>query len=93
MVVKSGRYGNFTACSNFPTCKNILKEGGAKAEPEKTGEKCDKCGGGEMVIRIGRFGKFIACSRYPECKNTKKIAGEFKPTEDDNKKDSAPSES
>ena len=25
MVVKSGRYGNFTACSNFPDCKNIYQ--------------------------------------------------------------------
>ena len=73
MVVKSGRYGNFTACSNFPACKNILKEGGPKEEPEKTGEQCDKCGEGEMVIRTGRYGKFIACSLYPKCKNTKKI--------------------
>ena len=73
MVVKSGRYGNFTACSNFPDCKNILKEGKTKEEPEKTGEKCDKCGEGEMVIRTGHYGKFSACNRYPRCKNTKKI--------------------
>ncbi len=73
MIVRMGRYGKFIACSNFPTCKNILKEKKEGAEPEKTGEKCDKCGEGEMVIRIGRFGKFIACSRYPKCKNTKKI--------------------
>ncbi|KKT82696.1 MAG: DNA topoisomerase I [Candidatus Yanofskybacteria bacterium RIFCSPHIGHO2_02_FULL_44_12b] len=74
MVVKMGRYGKFTACSNFPTCKNILKDNKSAVEPEKTGEKCDKCGEGEMVVRTGRFGKFIACSRYPKCKNTKKIA-------------------
>ena len=44
-----------------------------KIEVEKTGEKCDKCGEGEMVIRTGKFGKFIACSNYPKCRNTKKI--------------------
>lgn len=83
MIIKMGRYGKFTACSNFPTCKNILKKDSLNggAEPEKTGEKCDKCEEGEMVIRTGRFGKFIACSRYPKCKNTKKINPE-------NKKDS-----
>lgn len=73
MVIKMGRYGRFTACSNFPTCKNIIKA--PKEEPEKTGETCEKCGG-EMVIRSGRFGKFIACSNYPKCKNTKKIPKE-----------------
>lgn len=76
MVVKMGRFGKFIACSNFPTCKNILKEDKEKEEPEKTGEKCDKCGVGEMVIRKGRFGKFIACSNFPKCKNTKKIPKE-----------------
>jgi DNA topoisomerase-1 len=71
MIIKRGRFGKFIACSNFPDCKNIVKE--AKKEPEKTGDKCEKCATGEMVIRHGRFGKFIACSNYPECKNTKKI--------------------
>ena len=73
MVVKSGRYGNFTACSNFPECKNILKENKSSAPVERTGEKCDKCGEGEMVIRSGQYGKFKACSSFPKCRNTKKI--------------------
>lgn len=37
---------------------------------EKTGEKCPKCGKGDLIIRVGRFGKFIACSNFPECKHT-----------------------
>lgn len=73
MVVKSGRYGNFTACSNFPDCKNILKENKQATPVERTGEKCDKCGEGEMVIRSGQYGKFKACSNFPKCRNTKKI--------------------
>ena len=73
MVVKSGRYGNFTACSNFPDCKNILKDKKTGSPPEKTGEKCDKCEEGEMVIRNGQYGKFKACSSFPKCRNTKKI--------------------
>ena len=73
MIVRTGRYGEFTACSNFPNCKNILKDNKERVAPEKTGEKCDKCNEGEMVIREGKFGKFKACSRYPQCKNTKKI--------------------
>lgn len=70
MVIKMGRYGRFTACSNFPTCKNIIKK--EKEAPQPSGEKCDKCGG-DMVIRAGRFGKFLACGNYPKCKNTKKM--------------------
>ncbi len=70
MVVKRGRFGKFIACSNFPKCKNVLKE--EKAPPEKTGEKCPE-DGGELVMRHGRFGKFIACSNYPKCKYTRKI--------------------
>ncbi|OGN01528.1 MAG: hypothetical protein A3B91_00125 [Candidatus Yanofskybacteria bacterium RIFCSPHIGHO2_02_FULL_41_29] len=73
MVIKVGRYGNFTACSNFPECKNILKDKKTGPPPEKTGEKCDKCGEGEFLIRDGKFGKFKACSRYPQCKNTRKM--------------------
>ncbi len=42
---------------------------------EKTGEKCEKCGG-DMIIKIGRFGKFIACSNYPDCKNNKPLKEE-----------------
>lgn len=38
-----------------------------KVEVEATGEKCSKCGEGEVVVRIGKFGRFLACSRYPEC--------------------------
>ena len=73
MVTRTGRYGEFTGCSNYPNCKNILKKEGDKTPPEKTGEKCDKCGEGEMVIRNGQYGKFKACSKFPKCRNTKKI--------------------
>jgi len=73
MVVKRGRFGKFIACSNFPTCRNILKE--PKKEPEKTGEICPD-DGGELVYREGRFGKFIACSNFPKCKYTRKIKKE-----------------
>ncbi len=75
MVVKFGRFGKFLACAGYPECKTtkqIGKNGAvSSSEPEKTGEKCDKCKTGDMIIRSGRFGRFIACSSYPECKNTK----------------------
>jgi DNA topoisomerase-1 len=72
MVVKRGRFGKFIACSNFPTCKNILKEKKEKAEAEKVGRLCPK-DGGELVHRASRFGKFIACANFPKCRYTEKI--------------------
>ncbi len=82
MIIKTGRFGKFAACPNYPECKNtkpIDKNGNpvVKTETpvEPTGEKCEKCGA-DMVYRIGRYGKFIACSNYPKCKNSKQIANE-----------------
>jgi DNA topoisomerase-1 len=73
MVVKRGRFGKFIACSNFPTCKNVLK---APKEPaEKVGRVCPD-DGGELVYRNSRWGKFIACSNFPKCKYTEKIKKE-----------------
>ncbi|MFA5128883.1 MAG: type I DNA topoisomerase [Patescibacteria group bacterium] len=76
MVIKTGRYGKFLACSGFPKCRNIKslsgQTDGGPAEPETTDEVCDKCGA-PMVIKHGRFGKFLSCSKYPECKNMKPL--------------------
>jgi len=85
MIIKTGRYGKFLACSGFPKCRNIkniekdetgdLEEEGeieVKKEPKKTDQKCEKCGE-SMIIRDGKFGKFLACSGFPKCKNTKPI--------------------
>ncbi len=40
--------------------------------PEKTGEKCPKCGS-DLVYKEGRYGKFVACSNFPQCDFTKNI--------------------
>jgi len=40
----------------------------------KTGEKCEKCGQGELLERISRHGFFLGCSRYPECDYTRDLA-------------------
>lgn len=74
MIIKTGRFGKFLACSGYPDCKNIKKfqgEGGAVkkeidpkiAEMQKKyeGETCEKCGSA-MVVRLGKFGPFLACS-------------------------------
>lgn len=41
-----------------------------KVVPEKTGEKCPKCGH-DLVVKHGRNGKFIGCSNFPDCTYTK----------------------
>lgn len=71
MVVKTGRYGKYLACSNYPACSNIksLKE---KTPPKQTDIVCEICGA-KMLERQGRYGKYLSCSNYPACHNTKPI--------------------
>ena len=71
MIVKSGRYGNYYACSDYPKCRNIKPVNEKTVIP--TDRICEKCGG-IMVEREGKFGKFLACSNYPKCKNTVSLA-------------------
>lgn len=64
MVRKIGRYGEFLACSGYPSCKNIKKI------PKPTlGIKCPKCDQGEVVMRRtkAKHRIFYGCSRWPEC--------------------------
>ncbi len=77
MLVKTGRYGKFLACSAYPECRNIKgmdkekKEDSDEVKELKEkykDEKCDKCNS-EMIVRIGKFGPFLGCSAYPKCKN------------------------
>jgi DNA topoisomerase-1 len=62
MVIKTGRFGRFLACTGFPECRT------AKPLLKKTGAACPKCGG-DIVERHsrGRGRPFYGCSRYPEC--------------------------
>ena len=61
MVVRAGRYGEFYACSNYPSCKFT------KQKVTETGVKCPVCSS-KIVARHGR-GKslFYSCEKYPEC--------------------------
>lgn len=70
LVKRSGRFGEFIACSNFPKCKysrNLNTDKKEKKEPVKIGVKCPKCGG-EIVERFSKRGKFYGCLNYPKCK-------------------------
>lgn len=84
LLLRSGRFGNFIACSGFPKCKyteQVDEEGNPAPKQENLSEeKCDKCGN-DMVIKNGRNGQFLACSDYPDCKNTKSINVEEKISE------------
>ena len=62
LVKKRGRFGEFIACSNYPTCKYT------RPILSAIGVKCPKCGEGDIVQRKSKKGKnFYGCSRYPEC--------------------------
>ena len=61
LVLKTGRFGEFTACSNYPTCKYVKQK--------TIGVKCPECTEGEIIERRSRKGKtFFGCNRYPDCK-------------------------
>jgi DNA topoisomerase I len=47
-----------------------------------TGQKCEKCGQGELLERISRHGFFLGCSRYPDCDFIRDLSPEL-PAEDD----------
>ena len=61
MAIKTGRFGEFLACTGYPECKNT------KAIVKTINVKCPDCGG-DIVAKRGRSGKiFYGCSNYPEC--------------------------
>ncbi len=61
MVIRTGRFGEFLACSNFPVCKNIQSI-------NKTLGKCPKCADGKVCEKHSKTGKlFYGCTNYPNC--------------------------
>lgn len=61
MLIKTGRFGQFMACSGFPECRNT------KPIIKNVGVKCPECGG-DIVQKRGKSGKlFYGCSNYPKC--------------------------
>jgi DNA topoisomerase-1 len=59
LVLKHGRFGEFTACSNYPACKYVKQK--------STGLICPK-DGGDVVERKSKRGKvFYGCANYPDC--------------------------
>lgn len=65
LVIKQSRYGKFTACSNYPTCKYIKNE--KEENVEVVVMPCVKCDG-NIIERKTKKGKiFYGCSNYPKC--------------------------
>jgi len=61
MVVRTGRFGRFVACSGYPECKTTRKLS------VSTGAHCPECGA-DIVVKRSKKGKtFYGCSRYPAC--------------------------
>lgn len=61
MVHKTGRFGEFLACPNYPECKNT------KAIVQEADVACPKCKG-QVVIKRSKKGKtFYGCENYPKC--------------------------
>ena len=64
LVLRTGKFGEFVACSNFPACKYIK-------QPEKEIKEiidCPNCSG-KIIEKRTRKGKvFYGCNNYPKCK-------------------------
>lgn len=73
MVIRTGRYGKFMACSGFPKCRNV--------KSLDTGIACPKEGcTGKVVQRKSKKGKyFYGCTRYPDCDFTASSLKQFQP--------------
>lgn len=63
MVVKSGRYGKFLACPDYPNCKTTMPF------VETTSGVCPQCGGKILIKKSNNGGhRFYGCSNYPKCR-------------------------
>ena len=61
MVLRKGKFGDFYACSKYPSCKFT------KTKMTNIGVSCPSCGA-DIVSRIGKGNKtFYSCSNYPKC--------------------------
>ncbi len=76
LVIRKGKYGQFTACSNYPTCKYIKKEN--KQTEKEIICKCPKCEGNIIVRKTKKGKEFYGCDNFPKCK----YASWYKPTGD-----------
>lgn len=62
MVIRTGKFGEFLACSNYPTCKNV-----ESLNKPKEVAKCPKCGKPVLERKSKKGALYYGCSGYPEC--------------------------
>ena len=61
MVLRTGKFGSFYACINYPKCRFT------KQKVKETDVPCPRCGA-KVVIKHGRNKTvFYSCERYPDC--------------------------
>jgi DNA topoisomerase-1 len=77
--IEEGKLAWRTAVAKFyKRFSEVLEQAQGEMESYKagipTGEKCPKCGEGELRERISRHGFFLGCSRYPDCDYTRDLA-------------------
>ena len=73
LVIRLGKFGEFTACSAYPKCKYIEQAPKEENENKDTGVICPICGKGHLLKKVATKGKnkgnaFYSCSNYPKCK-------------------------
>jgi len=61
LLIKTGRFGKFMACSGFPECRYT------ESINEDTGVKCPLCGGSIVGLKTKKGRRFYGCSNYPDC--------------------------
>ena len=75
MIRKSGRWGPYLACTDYPDCKTIQKldrNGQPKPPAQITEQLCTECGR-NMALKQGRYGPFLSCTGYPRCRAIVKL--------------------
>lgn len=62
MIVRTGKFGKFLACTNYPNCENT------KPILNKIGIKCPLCKSGDVIERkTKKLKSFYGCSNFPNC--------------------------
>ena len=62
LEVKTGRYGRFVRCEDYPQCETTL--------PYTLPIHCPECKTGKFAEKKGRYNKvFYGCTNYPDCTN------------------------
>lgn len=61
MVIRTGRFGKFLACSGFPDCRYT------ESLNEEVGVKCPQCGEQIIALRTKKGRRFYGCKGYPVC--------------------------